>query len=104
MVDTYPYQEIVNYCKVHRTKVEQVMSTLSYFDGMNLATLANAPALFSVGLHDPICPPDTIYAAINHWNGPVDVQVWEFNTHEGGGTDNQLIQAEWIRNKLAQAK
>lgn len=80
------------------------MSTLSYFDGMNLATLANAPALFSVGLHDPICPPDTIYAAINHWNGPVDVQVWEFNTHEGGGTDNQIIQAEWISTKLAQAK
>ena len=103
MVDTYPYQEIVNYCKVHRTKVETVMNTLSYFDGMNLATIAKAPALFSVGLHDPICPPDTIYAAINHWSGPVDVQVWEFNTHEGGGTDNQIVQARWLREKFANA-
>lgn len=101
MVDTYPYQEIVNYCKVHRTKVPIVMRTLSYFDGMNLATLAKAPALISVGLHDPICPPDTIYAAINHWAGPVDVQVWEFNTHEGGGTDHQIVQAQWIEKLLA---
>lgn len=101
MVDTYPYQEIVNYCKVHRGKVDQVMRTLSYFDGMNLATKAKVPALFSVGLHDPICPPDTIYAAINHWAGPVEVKVWEFNTHEGGGTDNQIFQAEWIKKLLA---
>lgn len=100
MVDTYPYQEIVNFCKVHRTKVSTVMRTLSYFDGMNLATLAKVPALFSVGLHDPICPPDTVYAAINHWGGPTQVQVWEFNTHEGGGTDNQIIQASWLRKLL----
>jgi len=100
MVDTYPYQEIVNYCKVHRTKVEQVMRTLSYFDGMNLASITDAPALISVGLHDPICPPDTVYAAINHWRGPAEVQVWEFNTHEGGGTDNQIVQAEWIKKQL----
>lgn len=100
MVDTYPYQEIVNFCKVHRTKVEQVMRTLSYFDGMNLASITDAPALISVGLHDPICPPDTVYAAINHWRGPAEVQVWEFNTHEGGGTDNQIVQAEWIKKQL----
>jgi len=100
MVDTYPYQEIVNYCKVHRTKVEQVMRTLSYFDGMNLASITDAPALISVGLHDSICPPDTVYAAINHWRGPAEVQVWEFNTHEGGGTDNQIVQAEWIKKQL----
>ena len=103
MVDTYPYQEIVNYCKVHRDKVSKVMKTLSYFDGMNLATLAKVPALISVGLHDPICPPDTIYAAINHWAGEVEVKVWEFNTHEGGGTDNQLVQAEWIKKVLSRA-
>jgi cephalosporin-C deacetylase len=101
MVDTYPYQEIVNYCKVHRTKIEQVMKTLSYFDGMNLASITEAPALISVGLHDPICPPDTVYAAINHWKGKADVQVWEFNTHEGGGTDNQIVQAQWIKRQLS---
>ena len=101
MVDTYPYQEIVNFCKVHRNKVSTVMRTLSYFDGMNLATLAKSPALISVGLHDPICPPDTIFAAINHWAGPVDVQVWEFNTHEGGGTDHHFVQAAWIEKLLA---
>jgi cephalosporin-C deacetylase len=104
MVDTYPYQEIVNYCKIHRSKVLEVMSTLSYFDCMNFASITKAPALFSVGLHDPVCPPETIYAAINHWQGPTEVQVWSFNTHEGGGSDNQLVQAEWIKKKLSQAQ
>jgi cephalosporin-C deacetylase len=84
MVDTYPYQEIAIFCKVHRDKVEQVFKTLSYFDGVNLAARAGAPALFSVGLMDNICPPSCVFAAYNHYKGPKEIRVWEYNYHEGG--------------------
>src|SRR5690606_23476103 len=43
-----PYQEIVRYLAVHREAVTDVFKTLSYFDGVNFARRATAPALFSV--------------------------------------------------------
>jgi cephalosporin-C deacetylase len=42
---------------------------------------ATAPALFSVGLMDGICPPSTVFAAYNHYAGPKDISVWPFNGH-----------------------
>jgi cephalosporin-C deacetylase len=99
ITDSFPYQEIVQYCKTHRLEVERVFETLSYFDCMNLVTKATAPAFISVGLHDPICPPETIFAMINNYAGPTTIQTWAYNTHEGGSVQQQLLQADWL-NKL----
>ena len=86
ITDGYPYQEIAQYCKIHRDQVDRVFRTLSYFDGLNFAVRAKTPALFSVGLMDEICPPSTVFAAYNHYAGPKQICVYEFNHHEGGGT------------------
>lgn len=85
LVNTNPYAEIVNYLKAHRDKIETAFRTLSYFDGMNFAARAHASALFSVGLMDDICPPSTVYAAYNHYQGPKQMRIYEFNQHDGGG-------------------
>jgi cephalosporin-C deacetylase len=85
LIDNLPYGEITNYCKVHRDKVEKVFNTLSYFDGMSFSARAKAQALFSVGLMDTICPPSTVYAAYNHYAGPKQIRMYEYNNHEGGG-------------------
>ncbi len=100
IVDTYPYHEITQYCRIHRDKVAQVFETLSYFDAMNLVTMATCPALISIGMHDPVCPPETIFAMRNHYAGKVDTHVYEYNTHEGGGVAHQLIQADWLSSLL----
>ena len=84
ITDTFPYGEIVQFCKVHRDRVEDVFRTLSTFDGLNFAARATAPALFSAGLMDDICPPSTVFAAYNHYAGPKEMRVWPFNRHEGG--------------------
>jgi cephalosporin-C deacetylase len=94
IVDTHPYFEISLYCKIHRDKIETVFQTLAYFDGVNFAARANAPALFSVGLMDDVCPPSTVFAAYNHYGGPKDIRVWKYNKHEGGET---LQSAERVR-------
>lgn len=101
MVDTFPYHEITMFCRVHRNSVDQVFKTLSYFDCMNLVTQAECPALVSIGMHDPICPPDTIFAMRNHYKGHIDTQVYEFNTHEGGSVEHQLVQAQWLEKLLS---
>lgn len=104
MVDTYPYHEITLYCRVHRSEVEQVFQTLSYFDAMNLVTMATCPAIISIGMHDPICPPDTIFAMRNNYAGKVETTIYEYNTHEGGSVAHQLVQAQWLNSLLETSK
>lgn len=101
IVGTFPYTEISRYLQVHRSKVETVFNTLSYFDGVNFAARATAPALFSVGLMDEICPPSTVYAAYNHYAGPKDMVVWEYNLHDGGGSDQLARKARFLRARAA---
>ncbi|WP_394553858.1 acetylxylan esterase [Agromyces sp. MMS24-JH15] len=102
--DRDPYNEIVRFLSVHRDAAEQVFSTLSYFDGVNFAKRATAPAHFSVALMDLTCPPSTVYAARNHWgHGAVDADIvdYAFNDHEGGQGVHWQRQAAWLAERLA---
>jgi cephalosporin-C deacetylase len=84
ITDSDPYHELVRYMKIHRDSVERVFRTLSYFDGLNFAARAKAPALFSVALMDETCPPSTVFAAYNHYAAAKQIEVYPFNGHEGG--------------------
>ncbi|RIH86510.1 Cephalosporin-C deacetylase [Calidithermus terrae] len=96
VVDTAPYNEIAAFCRVHRDKVGQVFATLAYFDGVNFAARATAPALFSVGLMDDVCPPSTVYAAYNHYAGPKEIRVYPYNGHEGGESFHTLEKLRFL--------
>ena len=97
ITDEMPYHEISRFLKVHRDKVDCVFHTLAYFDGMNFAARANAPALFSVGMMDPICPPSTVYSAINHYQGEKSIERYEFNLHDGGGSHHEIKQIKFLK-------
>lgn len=98
--DRDPYGEIVRYLAVHRGSENRVFSTLSYFDGVNFAKRARCPALYSVGLLDPICPPSTVFASFNHYAGDAEIEVYPFNEHEGGGGQHWRRQASWLTELL----
>lgn len=100
ITDNDPYAEIMRYCKVHRDKIEQVFNTLSYFDGVNFAVRGKAQSLFSVALMDLICPPSTVYAAYNHYAGPKQITVWEYNNHEGGASYQTQEKLRFMRERL----
>lgn len=100
ITDSMPYNEIVQFCHVHRDKIDTVFNTLSYFDGMNFAARATAKALFSVGLMDTICPPSTVFAAYNHYAGPKQIKVWEFNNHEGGEIYQITEKIKFLKENL----
>ncbi|TFW00129.1 acetylxylan esterase [Leifsonia flava] len=101
LTDAFPYQEIVTYLSVHRDVVEQTYRTLSYFDGVNFARRASAPALFSTALHDQTCPPSTVYATRNHWATDAAIEVYPFNEHEGGQGHQWVRQAAWLADRLS---
>ena len=101
ITDNLPYREIADYLKTHRVRVEQVMHTLSYVDGVNFARTATAPALFSAALMDPTCPPSTVYGAFQEYAGPHRMLLWEFNGHEGGGILDEAAALDFIQEHLA---
>jgi len=100
ITDSYPYREVADYLATHRDKVDQVHRTLSYFDGVNLVTRATAPALFSVALMDDVCPPSSVYAAINAYGGERQVLTWDYNGHEGGGPLDTQHALTFLREHL----
>jgi cephalosporin-C deacetylase len=100
IVDKDPYAEVVRYLKAHRDHLERVLRTLSYIDGAVLARQATAPALFSVGLMDEICPPSTVYAAYNAYGGPKEIREYPFNDHEGGEGFHDVARMRWLADRL----
>ena len=97
ITDAHPWQEVVQYLSVHRGAQEAVLHTLSYVDGVSFARRAGAPALFSVGLRDTICPPSTVFAAYNTYAAPEkEIAVYAFNGHEGGDATHVRRQLDWV--------
>ncbi len=100
MAQTGPYLELVRYLAAHRDRVERTFATLSYFDVAVLARLATAPSLWSVALMDLTCPPSTVFAAYNAYGGPKEIEVYEFNDHEGGDAFQRSRQLDWLATTL----
>ena len=101
IADTNPYSEITRYLAIHRGAEQQAFRTLSYFAGANFAKRAKATTLFSVALMDKICPPSTVYASYNAYQGDRSIEVYGFNDHEGGGFGQKLRQITWLKSLLA---
>jgi cephalosporin-C deacetylase len=100
LTDSTPYSEIAAYLAIHQDKVEQVFRTLSYLDGVNFATRANAPARFTVGLMDVVCPPSTVFAAYNHYVGPKDIHVFPYNGHDMGNAFGRRERLRFLHDVL----
>ncbi|MGW2156314.1 acetylxylan esterase [Nonomuraea sp. NPDC001699] len=101
ITDEYPYQELVRFLASRRDGADQVFRTLSYFDGVNFAARGRVPALYSVALMDSVCPPSTVFAAYNHWQGPKEINVWPWNGHEGGSGYQTEEQVRYLHKLLA---
>ncbi|WP_110589565.1 acetylxylan esterase [Microbacterium suaedae] len=101
VTDAAPYSEIVSYLTAHRDRVDETFRTLQYFDGVNLATRATAPTIFSVALMDQVCPPSTVFGAFNAWaSDDRQIEVYPYNGHEGGGALQRRIQLDWLRERV----
>jgi len=91
ITEAKPYSEIAGYLATRRNSVEQVFETLAYFDGVGFSRRANAPAWFSTGLMDDVCPPSTAFGAFHRYGGKKQIKVWAYNGHEAGGAEDLAI-------------
>ncbi|GLW70839.1 acetylxylan esterase [Kitasatospora phosalacinea] len=95
-----PYTEIAEYLRLHRDRTTRTFATLAYFDAALLATRIQAPALFSIAMMDPICPPSGCFAAYHAHPGEKALRVYEFNGHEGGGEVHLAAKLAWLRGRI----
>jgi len=100
ITDAMPYQEITLYLRANPARATRALATLGYFDGMNHAARGTAPALVSAALMDQTCPPSTVFAAYNHYRGPKEIRVWEYNDHDGAGPQQNIEQLAFLRKHL----
>lgn len=100
ITDSTPYSELARYLAAHPDKVEQAFNTLSYVDAVNFARRGNAPARFSVGLMDAVCPPSTVYAAYNSYAAERSMTVYQFNGHDGGGAHGARARIDWLHERF----
>ncbi|MFF0557510.1 acetylxylan esterase [Streptomyces sp. NPDC004266] len=96
-----PYTEIAQYLALHRDRIDQVFTTLSYFDAAHFAARADAPALFSIALMDSICPPSTCFTAYHRYAADKAVEVYAFNGHEGGGRVHEQVQLAFVHDRIS---
>ncbi|NNC12753.1 prolyl oligopeptidase family serine peptidase [Planctomonas sp. JC2975] len=98
ITDSHPYKEIGRYLAVHRDRIEQVHGVLAYFDGVNFAKRATAPAWFTTALMDDVCPPSTVFGAFNAYAGASkDIDIWPYNGHEGGQIEDEQRMLQVLR-------
>ncbi|HEV3170732.1 MAG TPA: acetylxylan esterase [Actinocrinis sp.] len=95
-----PYQEVAGFLKAHRTLADHVFHTLGYFDGIGFARRAAAPAWFSTGLTDEVCPPSTAFGAFHAYAGPRQISAWEHNGHDAGGSEDLQLVVNAFRSLL----
>ncbi|BCY12736.1 acetylxylan esterase [Actinoplanes sp. L3-i22] len=84
--DSFPFQEIVRFLRANPERAAQTFATLDHFDVVHLARRITAPALFSTALMDDVCPPSGVFAAFNELTGPKEIEVYEWDGHDGGRT------------------
>jgi len=103
VTDAYPYREVGDYLHIHRGEVAEVHETLRYFDGVNFAKHATAPAYLSAALMDRICPPSTVFGAFHEYRGPKELEVWPYNGHEGGAIEDERNALAFFQRTLGSA-
>ncbi|MGU3644668.1 acetylxylan esterase [Microbacterium sp. C23T] len=81
----FPYSLLTQYFSDRRLDTARALDTLRYFDGVNHAKRATAPALLSTGLMDGITPPASVLPAFTAYGGEKQIVLWPYNGHEAGG-------------------
>lgn len=100
ITDADPYNELVRFCRVQPERAAAAFTTVDYVDAAHLVPWASAPALFSAALMDQTCPPSTVFAAFHAYAGPKEIEVYEWDGHEGGRAHFDQLSVEFVHKRL----
>jgi cephalosporin-C deacetylase len=95
-----PYALLTQYFADRRLDRAAALDTLRYFDAVNHAKRANAPAILSTGLRDGVTPPASVLPAFTAYGGEKHVVLWPDNGHEAGGDLDEENALEFAAARL----
>jgi cephalosporin-C deacetylase len=96
---TYPYNELNCYLRAYPDRMEQVLTTLSYFDAVNFTSRISCPMAVGIPLEDEICPPQTQYTAYRNLAGPKEVWLIP-NAAHGSPAEYLDKESNWLRKLM----
>lgn len=97
----HPYSLLTQYFADRRLDTAAALDTLRYFDAVNHAKRATAPAILSTGMLDGIAPPETVLPAFTAYGGSKRIVLWPYNGHEAGGDLDEENALEFAASHLA---
>ena len=80
-----PYSEIGQYFRRfdhQHEHIDEMLNTLSYIDGVNLAKRVKNPVLMEITLQDSFIPPASQFAVFNNFAGPKEKMIFYDYDHE----------------------
>jgi cephalosporin-C deacetylase len=78
----------------------KLQQTGRYFDAMNFATKIQCPGLIGIGLVDPVCPPEGIFAAVNQMKGPKKVIIMPRSDHGGDHKAYYAVYGGFLKEQM----
>lgn len=81
--------EAASFIEQYPEHLDKVLTTLSYYDNMNLAHRIKIPLLVTVGLKDLTTMPETIYASYNRVESEKIIVPYPFSGHVVTGDHNR---------------
>ncbi|MEU8240028.1 alpha/beta fold hydrolase [Actinoplanes missouriensis] len=100
VTDVNPYAEVVRFLRANPHLADRTLATLDHVDAVNFARRVTAPALLSVGMMDDVCPPSGVFGAYNTLPGSKQIEVYEWDGHEGGRTHFDTLACEFVDDIL----
>ncbi|MEV7972586.1 acetylxylan esterase [Cellulomonas sp. NPDC089187] len=82
---TPPYREVAEYVRMRPGSYDRVHGTLDYFDAVNFARRATAPAIVAIAAEDTVCPAPGVRAMVAAYAGPVQAVEYPYGDHVDGG-------------------
>jgi cephalosporin-C deacetylase len=101
LTNTYPYEEINEYLRLHPQQRQAVEDTLAYFDCHNFADRIRCPIIVNIGLNDNVCPPETGYANFD-LIGSQDKKLYAYDGygHDANRHEHDAVMEAFFKKHL----
>ncbi|MEV6342630.1 acetylxylan esterase [Actinoplanes sp. NPDC051851] len=84
ITDSNPFAEVVQFLRANPDRAAPTLATLDHIDVVHFARRITAPSIVSAALMDDVCPPSGVFAAYNEITAPKEIDVYEWDGHDGG--------------------
>ena len=92
--------DLAQYIRKHPERMDLFCKNLSYFDSINHTENIKCPVLVGMGMNDPVCTPDTVYASYNKIKSEKRIINYPFSEHDAESEKFEIESAKFFKEYL----